>query len=419
MFYLLSFIFKDKEKAGLITSLSVFLFFSYGHFVNLLEGFCLVIWRFTFGPNRFLLLLSGLIFVLGVYFVVRARRGLRNLTNFLNVVAVSLVVISLIKIGGYELKTMITWHDRTTAEDAGTGLMDLKKPAMLPNIYYIILDGYAGAEILRDMYSYDNTEFMEFLRQKGFYVADKSRSNYVQSELSLASSLNFEYLNDLANRVGVESDNRKPLINMIKNNRVVHFLKQYGYVFVAFSSGYSGTEIRNADIYLTKGWILNEFQNELVNTTPIPVLLDKLRINSIQHDLHRKKILYGLDHLADTCKLETPIFVFIHIIAPHPPFVFGEHGEAINRDIRFSLTDFPCRKGKNVDERINNYRKEYKEQLIFINSKLEKMIDDIISYSHLPPVIILQADHGPNSMMIFNRKETRDRAFKERTSILN
>ncbi len=62
-----------------------------------------------------------------------------------------------------------------------------------PDIYYIILDGYGRSDVLQRYYDFDNAEFLEGLRHRGFYVADKSSTNYPYTAHSLSSSLNMRY----------------------------------------------------------------------------------------------------------------------------------------------------------------------------------------------------------------------------------
>ncbi len=58
-----------------------------------------------------------------------------------------------------------------------------------PAIYYIILDGYARSEVMRELFDFDNTAFLERLERKGFFVARGSNANYCQTPLSRSSSL--------------------------------------------------------------------------------------------------------------------------------------------------------------------------------------------------------------------------------------
>ena len=66
-----------------------------------------------------------------------------------------------------------------------------------PDIYFIVLDGYARADVLAKYYGFDNGPFLEGLRQRGFQVSDASRSNYNWTFLSLGSSLNLDYIQAL------------------------------------------------------------------------------------------------------------------------------------------------------------------------------------------------------------------------------
>ena len=72
-----------------------------------------------------------------------------------------------------------------------------------PDIYYIILDEYPNNESLKKNYGFDNTEFLTFLENSGFYVVNNSFSNYPTTIQSLSSSLNMEYLDVLTTGVDV------------------------------------------------------------------------------------------------------------------------------------------------------------------------------------------------------------------------
>ena len=44
-----------------------------------------------------------------------------------------------------------------------------------PDIYYIVLDSYGGADVLKDSYSYDNSEFVNDLQELGFIIPQSFR----------------------------------------------------------------------------------------------------------------------------------------------------------------------------------------------------------------------------------------------------
>lgn len=77
--------------------------------------------------------------------------------------------------------------------------------------------------------------------------------------------------------------------------------------------------------------------------------------------------------------MEGPKFVFAHILAPHPPFVFDRNGEPL----------------RTREARKRTKNENYLNQLIFTNEKVKEMVDIILAKSNTPPVIILQSDEGP------------------------
>lgn len=371
-------------------------------------------WLATFLGPGIVLLFFGVLFLLVTYLLVKTSRSLHALTLFLNLVTLSLVAISCLNVGAY-------WFTEAGTREGSPDLVKAVQPLPKeerPNIYYIILDGYGRADMLKEIYGHNNNELLDYLVGKGFYVADNSYSNYNQTGLSLASSLNLHYLDHLMVHLDETSDNRIPLRNLIQDNNVSTFLKQQGYTFVAFSSGYFFTEIKAADIVLSDSWSLSEFQNTLLGTTPIPVILNQFAPALSQNDLHRNRILYIFEELAHPPEIVPPIFVFAHILAPHPPFVFGENGEPINDDRVFSILD-----GSHYTDEFKEGRAEYianyKRQLTFINKQLIKTVDAILANSPTPPVIIIQGDHGPGSKLAWENPNDTNTDYRERMAILN
>ena len=66
-----------------------------------------------------------------------------------------------------------------------------------PDIYYIIPDGYPGPKSLQTILNYDNSNFQNFLIEKGFFVATESYSNYENTRFSIPSTLNMNYINHI------------------------------------------------------------------------------------------------------------------------------------------------------------------------------------------------------------------------------
>lgn len=106
-----------------------------------------------------------------------------------------------------------------------------------------------------------------------------------------------------------------------------------------------------------------------------------------------------------------PKFVFAHILAPHPPFIFGENGEAAKHGDCNGL-DGSLFKGTAED-----YRNGYPKQMAYISKKIQEAVDEILAKSNPPPIIIIQGDHG--SSMLLDWESPKNSCLRERTSILN
>ena len=120
---------------------------------------------------------------------------------------------------------------------------------LLPDIYYIIVDAYARNDILLDQFGFDNSEFYEFLKNRGFYVAYQSLSNYLWTHLSLASSLNMDYIPNIVPNWTPGSKIEAGAF--IKESLVRRNLESSGYSTVAFATGWEATELFDADYILT------------------------------------------------------------------------------------------------------------------------------------------------------------------------
>jgi hypothetical protein len=330
-----------------------------------------------------------------------------SLEKALQMAGVVLVLLPVVSIGN-------AWLTRAPSEPAPALARPARKaPTSRPDIYYLVLDGYGSSEILRNYYGFDNRSFLAALEERGFYVARRSCANYGQTLQSLASSLNLDHLHELIVRLGPRLRDRGPLRELVANSRLVRLLEEYGYTIVAFESGYSGTELRDADRYLAVESGLSEFENALLNTTPIPLFL-QLSKGPDQHDRHRARVLFALESLGEVARIPGPKLVFDHIVSPHPPFVFEENGEPLPHEGHFHFTDGSQLLAMMPRE---EYVRAYRGQARFITSKALEAVDAILRSSSEPPVIVIQGDHGPGSRLIQSSVEKTD--VVERLCILN
>jgi hypothetical protein len=289
------------------------------------------------------------------------------------------------------------------------------KSDRLPDVYFLILDAYGRSDVLKDLYDFDNEPFLQRLEQKGFVVARRSRANYCQTALSLAATLNFRYLDEFA---GSESSNRLPLKHLIAESAVFQAFRQEGYRLVTFASGFDATEGLGADLTLAPSSNLLTFHALIADQTPLWMLLGRQATHE-PYRMHRDRILKVFEELPTSSHPSTsPTLTFVHVLAPHPPFVFGPKGEDVSGSERhYTLNDSEGWREIQGHGGSAEYARRYRDQVSYITSRVEDAINRILASSTSPPVIIIQGDHGPGSR--FDSGSPRPNDIKERMGILN
>ena len=69
-----------------------------------------------------------------------------------------------------------------------------------PNVYWIVADSYPNREQLLDYYSFDNSEFLAWLEERGFYIAHDSYANFSTTLLSKSHLLRGCYQKKIGSR---------------------------------------------------------------------------------------------------------------------------------------------------------------------------------------------------------------------------
>ena len=399
----------QRQKRGLAISVFLLAFFAYGPAIDHVRtpiGRHLAMSNIAMGVAELSLLL---IVAGGLFLLRRSKRSLDRVTTFLNATALCAVLIALAALCFKAWPAVFPAHQGPSAQPRGSTQVN---GARLPDIYYIILDAYAREDILRDVFNYDNTEFISFLKERGFYVAGDSCSNYAWTLYSLSSSLDLDYLNSGTTPGETQQEFDSRVQQQFWRNKVIASLRQRGYRCISFTSGYSATDGMKVDVTLKPGLVLSEFQNLIINMTPVRTVLGRTEYLS-QDAVHRKRILYTFDQLPKLRRYGPPLFVFAHVTMPHPPFVFDENGKPVKPQRPFMLLDGPNLLASGMTEA--EYVSGYTKQLAYVNKRMMAIIDEIVRDAP-DAVILLQGDHG-SRLRFTDRLETTD--VREATGILN
>jgi hypothetical protein len=310
-----------------------------------------------------------------------------DIWKYLTLIVGVLVFFNLFKILPVEIKK---WQNDTTP--AASTLQDGSQRAEdSPDIYYIVLDEFAGFQAMREYWKYEGVDdFVSFLKQRGFFVAEESHASSTDTLHQLATRLNYEEYPE--GKVNLQT-----YFNDIADNKVMRELKARGYTTVVFDETnmpYTSAKSIHAD-YLYEygsravpesqkgeyGFYFDEFGELVVDNTMLYAFSENYRKYNRVVSQHSSMISFTVEQIASQ-EVPSPKFVYVHLMLPHFPFIFDRNGDIIDSD---QFTNW-------------NY---YLDNYIYSMRVAESMIDNILAKTDVnnPPVIILQSDHGARNHM--------------------
>jgi hypothetical protein len=357
-----------SQTSALIVLVVLLAFFYYGHIRNLLNSSGVYI------PDK--LLATTWLFMSILALALIGYKGKRWNSEMvaapLNIATIILLLFPSIKLSVYTVANI------TPLKRKSEIAIQVDTDSASPDIYYIILDSYVRSDVMKDGFGYDNTPFINSLRDMGFYVADCSQANYGSTSLSLSSTLNMDYLQNISDSFQPQDNDLLYAFKALDANVFRKTLTDAGYETVAFASGFNWIEWRDADHFITpKQSSVTEFETTILLSSYARILDDLgiVNLDDVYAEHYRQRTRLVLDSFDELLKLPSPKFVFIHIIAPHDPYGLDKNGNNVIPDQIDELTG-------------------YSNQAKFISTALLPHLQKVIDESANPPVIILQGDHG-------------------------
>ena len=360
--------FIGSQRSGLIISLIIMSFINLGNI------------RFFISDNpteslqssvegQILVSILLLVNVIGIIYFLKKHR-LDAKTSIANVVSMTMIGVLIFSITSFSITTA---DDNSLANlsDIPVQISDVENK---PNIYFIILDEYAGSIQLKNDFNFDNSNFSIELEKRDFFVGNESFSNYPNTSLSVPSIMNMIYLDFIPDKLGKDSKNIRVVEKMINENNVMKILQANGYKITTLD-GVVG-RIPNtylADITLCSSiFDINPDIRKNFALVYVPIVgLQEL----VFSEVIRSKLECSFSALIDFNEdPKNPDFVVAHLRFPHSPYLYDSFGNSI------SIND---RGDKNA----------YLEQLKFANKKTLEIIDSIQERSS-ENIIIVISDHG-------------------------
>jgi sulfatase-like protein len=369
-----AYILRDARRAALVVSALAAMFLLFGHLSPLLV---------PFGVRAGLQQVGWALFI-GAVAVLALRIGserLSGLTRALNIVTALLVVFALVTIVPGEAQRF----GRSVGPEPTVAVGGAAGPGR--DIWFLVFDRYGSATSLQLMYDIDDRPFVESLRARGFQVAPDAHANYVKTTLSLAATLNLDYLDDLVAAEGKDSPDHGPINERLANHAVGRFLKERGYQYVHVGTNYGPTASSPLADRNLRFAGPSDFVGALYDTSALPWLARRVGIPGTTDRERRYSFttfqLDALDELASDPSAAgnpNPTFVYAHVMLPHPPYIFAPGGSFVTETADAGRSD----------------QEGYAEQLRYLHARMDAIVDQLLARPEAErPIIILTADEGP------------------------
>ncbi|MEO6097131.1 MAG: sulfatase-like hydrolase/transferase [Fibrobacteria bacterium] len=379
-------LFRNIHRAAIWSSANLIYFFTYGGVFRMV--------RYTVPGSHKILLAVGIVMnIVILYFLWKRKPDMAAWSPRLNGAALILFALPFVSIIRFEIQAGFEADvPRQTVNPLGL-VKGARSDSLKnrPDIYHIMMDAYSRDDVLKTAYHFDNQPFLQGLRGRGFQIGRGGSSNYSATDLSMTSALNMNYLDSLDVQLQGEHQAWKKLESLRNDSRVVQFLKSFGYRWIVVPHGWENSLPEKADaIHMPPedgdAIYLSEFENGFLAMTPVRYLLSALGMNGLRkRTQHANRILFEFDYLMDCANEKGPKYVFVHILAPHTPVVFGPEG-----DLKLDIPDMNHLRIADP----SRFRLAATGEIAYLNKRLLRIVDKIIKDSKGNAVILLHSDHG-------------------------
>ncbi|MFN9710313.1 MAG: sulfatase-like hydrolase/transferase, partial [Bacteroidota bacterium] len=239
---------------------------------------------------------------------------------------------------------------------------------------------------LKEYFQYDNTKFNKDLTKRSFFIAKKSNSNYNITWASLLSFFEMSYILNYEKTIFKNAGIYSKLMDGIKENNLIKFLKNEGYYIVNNSFFEMENTTNNPHLQFdvkkrildlkTLGYYLLDGPLNHIPSNKIQIALNtKLAKVYVYNDY---AIKYTKEYINISKK---PKFIYTHLMMPHLPY-FKDRNGTIRK---FSEAYKELRRKEALSS--------YIEYLQYTNKFILQITDSILQKKE-NCIIVLASDHG-------------------------
>ena len=378
---------RNIPKAALVAFMIMAMYFFFGALYDYFKEHAPFFSRYTVLLSTFFILI-----IATIVYLKKTNTPIKRLTAFLNLLFIFYILVDT---GTLVSKTFRAKEPALTVYSfAKNNSYQPCDSCHKPDIYFLLMDGYASTVALAQWYQYHN-DLDSFLLQRKFSIQAHSRSNYNFTPFSMAAILNMSYLQGVADPMHITPTDYANCERPIRNNEVINTLNAAGYDIVNYSifdlAGHPSLVEQDFLPLNTRlitertmlAYTRRDIGWKLATWYPFKWFWSHDIMNT---DRNNQRFIELVKTSAAT-KSNKPRFVYAHFYLPHNPYYYDKNGK---------LKDIATITRENKTFPIPAYL----EYVTYANSRIREMIT-AIQQQNPSAVIILMGDHG-------NREETKE-----------
>lgn len=282
-----------------------------------------------------------------------------------------------------------------------------------PDIIHIVLDGYSRADVLTEIYGFDNSAFLSDLERLGFAVAGEAVTPYNQTLLTMSGIFRGDYLESAGDSpVASAAAYRNALATAFQANPVINTLREMGYRIASTKPEYPLVTLRGTVMSApTQGPSMTHLERTLFNFSGVSLIVGDLGLSTAIGGNSALEIRSALGASRKE-RGARPYFHYLHLMAPHPPFDVDSGGRAISKAGTFNQLADGSHLHANDPKKKSAYRDGYLQKLAFINSEITAFVRTAISERQGRLLILIHGDHGGG--MHFDQNDVSATCTRER-----
>ena len=364
--FIIKIIIKNNLKSILVSSFFTLLFFIYVPLHDVLYGF--QIGSFSIGSHT---ILFPILFIVSAFLIYKI---LKSKKNFEKILSISFVTISVLVI--FNVSEIVFYSDAYSSNLDEELIQEfLIEKENFRDVYYILLDEHSGTDALQKYLNYDNSNFNKSLEDLGFFIPEKSFSNYTPTRLSIPSIVNMDYIS-----INPELNQKEYVITLekkVSDNLVAKIFEKNDYDIISFHNELNMKIETKQGIELCRNDIgSHQFLSFILDNSAVLLLKNYIDAGNFKQLAENRLCVFN-EIMSLEEETSNPVFVYAHILLPHFPFLFDSDG-----------TIKPYE--KNLPDDLTQ---EYISQLQYTDSMILEIVEKLVNNEY-PPIIIIQSDHG-------------------------